>query len=70
MTPPPTQAWAIKAPQGEWIDKPRCSVSPYCIRADRQASIEAFCGDTANWKHWYRKGYRCVRVEIREMSEG
>jgi hypothetical protein len=59
MTPAPTLAWAIKAPNG--------NILPSTIRLSEADTIDEW-GNTS-WAFYYGKGYRCVRVEVREVSE-
>jgi len=62
MTPPPVPAWAIKAPDGR--------ISNYGLGRTRKIAISNYVFDISNWKRYYRWGYRCVRVEVRESEEG
>jgi hypothetical protein len=62
MTPSPVAAWAIKAPDGR--------ISNYGLGRTRKSAITNYLFDAANWKRYYRRGYRCVRVEVMESDEG
>ena len=65
MTPKakPVEAWAVKAPQG----------IGYIIARTRREAMERFLFDGTyaslfedDWKYYYQKGYRCVRVRVEE----
>ena len=51
--------WAIKTPEDElligavWLKKSIC--------------IECFAGE--HWSGYYKLGYRCVKIEIRELKK-
>jgi hypothetical protein len=66
MTPaPPTLAWAIKAPDG--------SIMPDTTTAIRFKSLRRFFklkNEYATFGIAEAEGYRCVRVEVREVGEG
>jgi len=70
MTPPTaTIAWAIKAPVDTGYNGYPGNIVLESIRHTKIESIRAFmCGET-NWRHWYRRGYRCVRVTVQECKE-
>ena len=59
---PPIYAWTIRTPSGVTI--------PSYTRCTRRESIDAVMsnvGRAFDWDAWYRRGARCVRVEIREV---
>ena len=64
---PPTLAWAIKAPDGTYETFEGIVISSNtkinAIRFFVWASSYSMA-----WKKLYRRGYRCVRVEIREVE--
>jgi hypothetical protein len=60
MTPSTYTAWAIKAPDGR--------LRHLWIASTRNGAILLFCDYAGRWKRWYRKGYRCVKVEFREVE--
>lgn len=62
MTAPAVTAWAIKAPDGKIF---RSTIAPTRVRA-----IKQFCEYGDRWPRWYKKGWRCVKVQITEMEEG
>lgn len=64
--PAAVEAWAIKAP--EWSTL-KSSLMNYNVRAKRIQAIRSFCESEKNWRYWYRRGYRCVRVTVQEMQE-
>ena len=35
----------------------------------RKRAIQNFCGDTKNWKYWYRQGWRVIRVKVTPLDE-
>lgn len=53
--------WAVK-------DRFRHGVVIHTIREGRNASIKAFTKNFVieDWKHWYRNGWRCVKVKVIE----
>ncbi len=58
-----TTAWAIKAPDGV--------IEMVYMDYTRNEAINAVSSLIRKpWKSLYRKGYRCVRVEVRESEEG
>jgi hypothetical protein len=61
MTTPPTLAWAIKAPDGEML---------FAMFTEDTALIEIQQITGKLWRDCLTEGYRCVRVEVREVGEG
>jgi hypothetical protein len=59
MTPAPTLAWAIKAPDGRFI----------AVRLS-QSHIDNLIEYLEATREGIAEGYRCVRVEVCEVSEG
>jgi hypothetical protein len=62
---PPTQAWAIKAPDGDII--------PDTTSAIRLKTLRRFFRLFRGYESFgaaESEGYRCVRVEVREIDEG
>lgn len=61
----PIKMWAIKTPRGVLH-------SGMPIQRTRRKAISAlemqFRGSAWKWTHLYRYGYRCVRVEVREIE--
>ena len=60
--------WMVKAPD-------KCLMW-WTASQERYRAMESFRQDrmeikaetaTMSWKHWYRRGYRCVRVELKEF---
>ena len=65
MTAPAITAWAIKAP--EWSAL-KGGIIPNSADSYRGDCISRFT-DNQDWKYWYRRGYRCVKVHIAEAQE-
>jgi len=64
-------AWAVKTPDGDFLHE---SIEPTRRESIYEARFEAsnntpFSISTPNWKHFYRQGYRCVQVEIKELTK-
>jgi hypothetical protein len=57
----PVPAWAIKAPDGEML---------FAMFAEETALIEIQQITGKFWRDCLIEGYRCVRVEVREVEEG
>ena len=62
------EMWAVKAPWGKlWI------YGVGAVYRTRRNAIGAFVnGDEPppynTWKHWYRRGWRCVKVRVQEIE--
>ena len=59
------QMWAVKDPHGylyapkRWAKFARAEFLKDFVNAPNP--------DLTTWKHWYRQGYRCVRVDVTEV---
>lgn len=62
----PIKMWAIKAPWRREI------ATRFSVGRTRQKTISEFekyfSGTSWTWPRLYRRGYRCVRVEVREIE--
>lgn len=58
--------WAVKIP-----DYADIGILPWNIASTRSGAIKDFCDSytpVLDWKQLYRKGYRCVRVTVKEQT--
>lgn len=57
-----TKAWGIA--HGKYI-------TPFYVQSTRKEAINSLLRNTFNrysWRHFQKSGYRCVKVEIREVK--
>lgn len=60
----PMQMWGVVAPTGCLI----AASIRYRRRWSMRTMNEGVAG--ARWKGWYRLGYRCVKVSVRQVKKG
>jgi hypothetical protein len=61
--PAKTTAWGIRMP---FAKEPYIFV--FSIRRTRKEAIKDFLYEPMAWKRYYRNGYRCVKVNVEEIS--
>ena len=65
------QAWAIKGRENCTADR---KILLWTVESDEALAKERFLHewhttirDSHPWSHWYHMGFRCVRVEVKEV---
>ena len=60
--------WAIKEPPS-WQTHGLWDGDAGVVFRTRSAAIASFESADVPWRHWYRQGWRCVKVEVKEQEK-